>query len=337
MPETTKSRPEPMLSLDELAPVVDLVGCYHFKKGVGFDYQVPSHHLILIARGTLRARTPHGSFTAKRGDLVCFRPAEANHYSVSDDTLFYQMQVQFAPPPKHRMTPCFRGLGPLPLRMALGAGFHEARGCFETLCLCITSGGDAAHLRLRAAVCSLLALAAQIHDGRDKTSATEADPFLRARQRIEGSLSKPVSIDALAVELSVSTAWFIREFKRRFDITPKACHTHARLREAARRLRHGGESIKAIAFSLGFNDPKTFARRFKHHHGLNPGQLTTTEALPRAERASKKQKGLFPLNQHLLPPSEHPANFKVYLPQTPLTATERRRVLDKLKHPANYA
>ncbi len=97
------------------------------------------------------------------------------------------------------------------------------------------------------------------------------------------------------------------------------------------------QSIKSISIGLGFQDPKTFTRRFKHHYGLNPSDLTQTQPPPERSPASKKNKRLFPLNQHLLPPSERPTDFKVYLPQATLTPAERRRVLDKLKHPANYA
>ena len=55
--------------------------------------------------------------------------------------------------------------------------------------------------------------------------------------------------------------------------TPKACHTQARLREARRWLRSGEQSVKQVALNLGFNDPKTFTRRFKHHYGINPSDL----------------------------------------------------------------
>lgn len=326
-----------MLSLNEISPIVDLAGCYHFKQPVSFDYRLPSHQLILIQRGELKTRTHEGRFTARAGDLVCFRPAEANHYSVTSDTLFYQALLQFAPPPHHRMTPCFSGVGPVPLCQPLGTWFHEARGCFEKLCLEISQAGDAPRLRQSAAICDLLALIALAARSSARKLDGHNDPWLRARQRIEASLTRQLSIKALASELGVSTAYFIREFKKRFGITPKVCHTQARLREAVRQLRGGEQSIKSIALGLGFLDPKAFARRFKHHYGLNPSDLTQAQPQPEPSPATKKAKGLFPLNQHLLPPSEHPANFKVYLPQTPLTPAERRRVLDKLKHPANYA
>lgn len=337
MLKSSKDSHDPLLSLDEIAPIVGLTGCYHFKKTVCFDYQVPSHHLILIQRGELKAQTPSVKFTAKAGDLVCFRPAKVNHYSLAADTVTYQAMVQFAPPPHHRMTPIFTGIGPLPLRQPLGAWFHEASGCFEKLCMIITSTGDAPRLRQRALICDLLALVALAAGSDGKGTNDEGDRWLRSRQRIEANLTRQLFVKKLATELGVSTAYFIREFKNRFGITPKVCHTQARLREAVRQLRGGEQSIKTVALGLGFQDPKTFARRFKHHYGLNPSDLTQAQSPPEPSPASKKAKRLFPLNQHLLPPSECPTDFKAYLPQASLTPAERRRVLDKLKHPANYA
>ena len=337
MRDSCKTSPGLMLSLEEVVPSMGLAGCYHFKQPVSFDYRVTAHHLILIEQGEIKARTPSARFTAKAGDLVCFRPTEVTHYSVTPDTLCYQASVEFAPPPRHQMTPFLGGIGPLPLCQPLGSWFHEARACFEKLCLEITRAGDAHRLRERAAICDLLALVALAAGSNEKNATGETDRWLRTRQRIEASLTRPLSIKSLASELGVTTTYFIREFKKRFGITPKACNIQSRLRESVRQLRGGEQSIKSIALSLGFEDPKAFTRRFKHHYGLKPSDLTQSQPLPEPRITSKKTKGLFPLNQHLLPPSEHPIDFKTYLPKGTLTPAERRRALDKLKNPANYA
>ena len=88
-----------------------------------------------------------------------------------------------------------------------------------------------------------------------------------------------------------------------------------RLREARRWLRSGGQSVKQAALNLGFNDPKTFTRRFKHHYGINPSDLAEAP-LPLAKLPVPcKSKATFPLNQHLLPPGKIPADFTTLLPQ----------------------
>src|SRR4051812_26490501 len=78
------------LGAEELSPRVDLAGCWYFHDDVAHRYRIPSHHLILVESGEIKARTPYGSLAAKAGDLICFRPAEVNHYRNCGPTLFYQ-------------------------------------------------------------------------------------------------------------------------------------------------------------------------------------------------------------------------------------------------------
>src|ERR1041385_4845949 len=93
------------LGINELRPTLHLAGCYHFKRDVWFDYRIPSHHLMLIESGRIHAQTKDGAFVGKSGDLICFRPAECNHYGTHTPTLFYQVHAEFPGPPRHKLTP----------------------------------------------------------------------------------------------------------------------------------------------------------------------------------------------------------------------------------------
>ncbi len=327
------------LNIDEISPVVALAGCYHFKQAVGFDYTVPWHHFILIRRGTLKAVTKGGRFAARAGDLVSFRPADENHYEVSADTLFFQMHVQVARPPRHRMTPILDGVGPLPQRQAMGMGFDEAWRSFESVCLAITHTGVAARLRVQSAVFEILSLLAQAATAAGMDATDHPDPWRRAKQRLEATLNRPVPVTSLAAELGVSATYFIREFARRFGVTPKACHTQARLREGMRWLRAGDRTVKSVALDLGFADPKTFTRRFKHHFGLRPAELIHAHLPVELPQTEGQAAGLFQLNEHLLPPGDGERNLEIYMPKRlrELTSREYRRTLEKIRHPARFA
>lgn len=339
--ETMRKRPAPLeslLNVDEISPIVELAGCYHFKQPVGFEYQVPFHHFILLQRGRLNAVTTRERFAANAGDLVCFRPADWNHYDVTADTLFFQMHVQLARPPRHRLTPFLDGVGPLPLCQPLGACFDETWRCFENLCLAITRTGAAARLRTRAAVWEILALLVQAALADNKSKIEQPDPWRRSKQRLEATLNRPVPVPALAAELGVSTTYFIREFARRFGVTPKACHTQARLREGMRWLRHGDRTVKSIALNLGFSDPKTFTRRLRHHFGLSPTELAHSRLPVETMLAWNKLGGLFPLNQHLLPSNEGQVDPSKYMPKGGVfTPKEYRRTLEKIQYPSHFA
>lgn len=45
------------------------------------------------------------------------------------------------------------------------------------------------------------------------------------------------------------------------------------LLEAKRELYYGAESIKGIAYMLGFDDPAYFTRFFKKHEGVGPQEF----------------------------------------------------------------
>jgi AraC-like DNA-binding protein len=334
--QKSATRPH-FLGLNELRPAVHLAGCYHFKRNVWFDYRIPSHHLILIESGRIEAKTKDGSFEAKSGDLVCFRPAEWNQYGTHTPTLFYQAHVEFAGPPRHKLTPFLEGIGALPVRVPLGEHFAEMRRLFETLCLEITHNGIIHQLRMRGAMYEILAIAAAAV-GPGKDTVPHLDQWLRVQQRLDSNLSQDLRIEELARQMGLSTEHFIRQFKQHFGISPKAYHTRARLQEAARSLRGTEKSIKSIAYSMGFSDPKSFTRRFKQHLGVKPSDLRLTAPSDAAE-ACTTSRTLFPLNVHLLPPQTTPVSFKRYFPKgkgTIPAPSDHDKILDKLSHPEKY-
>jgi AraC-like DNA-binding protein len=237
---------------------------------------------------------------AKAHDLVYFRPAELNEYGNCGPTLFYQAHVNFAPPPHDRLTPWLDEKGPLPALLPLGAAFEEMRRIFETLCLEIARPGAAHRLRVRAAVFEILALAADVL-ARKPAGAARLDPWQRARLRLESELAADLKISRLAREAGLGVDHFIRGFKKRFGVTPKACRLNAKLREAARLLRGTDRPVKAVAYELGFGDAKAFARLFRSRLGVAPSDLQSAGAL-RPTKELPAGKALYPVNQHLIPP-----------------------------------
>src|ERR1019366_7788437 len=102
-------------------------------------------------------------------------------------------------------------------------------------------------------------------------------------------------------ELGITPAHFIRRFRRRFGLTPKAYHTQERLRQALRRLRDPDCSIKAVAFDLGFRDPKSLTRVIRQNLGLHIADLRRRPA-PAARSVPASAGKLFPMNLTILPP-----------------------------------
>jgi len=324
--------------MNVLKPTLHLAGCFHFHRDVWFQYRLPSHQLMLIESGRIKAETEDGVLNAGAGDLVCLRPTDLIRYDAQAPTLLYQALVQFAGPPRHRMTPCLDGMGRLPLRVSLGESFEEMRKLFEVLCLEVSHTGVVHQLRIRAALFDILAVVASVVGPHEEKTAP-LDPWLRVQQRLDSSLSGNVRIEDLASQMGLSTDHFIRRFKSRFGLSPKAYHMRARLQEGARSLRDGGQSIKTVAYHLGFSDPTSFARRFKHSLGVTPSQFRSSSPSDAANPVHPQQKG-FQINVHLVPPPLNWNSFvNRYLPRSSRSSTalaDLDVVLDKIRHPEHY-
>lgn len=277
-------------------------------------YRIPSHHVLLIESGRIDAKTPVGTFTAKEGDLICFRPADWNEYGTCGVARIYEAHLEFAPPPKHRLTPNLDEFGPLPVHVPLGGAFDEMRRVFEIICLEISREGALHRLRIRAAVHEMLAIIVSVLTRDENGSLKHLDAWQRLRLQLDSEVQAECNVGRLARQMGLSRPYFSRAFKQRFGLTPQAYHTHARLREAARLLRSTDIPIKEIAFEFGFGDAKFFTRLFKRHLGVLPSDIRLGNE-PRPKEAASEIGYLFPTNKHLLPPRSGPNWRMRYFPR----------------------
>ena len=291
---------------------------WNFSDDVWHKYRNPGHHLLLIESGWIEARTPQGRLDARAGEMLCFRPTEHNEYGNHGPVVFYQAHMTFAPQPREQATPWLDELGPLPLHLALGESFEAMRRLFETLCLELSQSGAAHRLRVQAAVFEMLALAADVGEAahvRQRARPAKLDPWQRMRLRLGSQLDSELSISKMARQMGVSPDHFIRQFKQRFGASPKHFRTHAKMREAARLLRSGDSSVKAVAYALGYPDSKSFSRIFKRHLGMIPseirGERGDNSVLPPAKPLAGQ---LFPVNQHVTPPHAGQDWFNKWVP-----------------------
>lgn len=286
------------IGLTQFGPQVECAGYFQFSHATEFHYRLKLHHLVLMESGQLDAVTPDGPVHAHEHDLICFRPAPKKMgYRVAPGTSFYQVAVQFSPEPRHLLTPELPEIGPLPVLTPTGGAFGEFQQLFETICLELPQAGSRHHFRMQAGIYRLLALLAS-------TVATSSaippplDAWEHIRLRVSSTEGGEISPDNLAREIGVSRAHFLRVFKQRFGKNPALCRMHARLGEAIRRLRETNDSIKAIAYSLGFDGAKGLTRAMKKYLNITATQIRVEE--PQATTPS----GLLRANQHILPPGD---------------------------------
>jgi AraC-like DNA-binding protein len=320
-----------LLPFEQIQPVVELAGFYaptDFQRHV---YRNPAHHFLLVDFGRIESEAPGNRFIADAGELICFRPAERNEYSVHAPAAFYQAVIQFAPPPRHRATPVWDDVGPLPVHLPLGEHAAAMRQQFETLCIELPRPASIHRMRICAAVFEMLAIitramassAATRQPIRHPIPDVAHDPWHRVRLMMESQLDEhDLRVDRLAQQMGMSVNHFIRSFRRHFGVTPKAYHTRVRLREGARLLREGKRSVKSIAYALGFSDSKAFARRFRHHFGVRPSDVRMTIPEDADGDARKDDAGIdargrhdlfYGVNQHVLPPHAGKGYLNRYL------------------------
>jgi AraC-like DNA-binding protein len=326
------------LAINELKPALYFAGCYHCRQEAWFQYRLPSPQLVLIESGCIEAKLKQGVVHAGARDLICFPPADSMRCDVHRPTLFYSAQVEFAGRPRQGLMPWLEGVGLLPVRVSLGESFEEMRKLFEVLCAEAPHAGVVHQLRIRAALFGILAVAAKVIGPHEEDEA-RIDPWVRAQQRLDLTLDGKLRIADLARQMGISTDHFIRRFKSRFGVSPKAYQMRARLQEAARSLKDGGQSIKTVAYNLGFSDPRSFGRCVKHFLGVRPSDLRFGLSAEGAQTGHSRRQ-VFPMNTHLVPP---PVNWSSFIarylpkgPRIPRTFAKSDVIVDKIRHPEHY-
>jgi AraC-like DNA-binding protein len=108
--------------------------------------------------------------------------------------------------------------------------------------------------------------------------------LLRARDRIQEEPVEAPSVAALAAEVRLSRAHFLRSFAHVFGVTPHAYRQEVRLARAKRALARGA-SVTEACLGVGFSSLGSFSRLFAARFGVGPRdwQRRVRTVLPSAE------------------------------------------------------
>ena len=93
----------------------------------------------------------------------------------------------------------------------------------------------------------------------------------RAVQIMEGHVSEPISIDALARELGQSQRQLERVFRRELGLSPAAYYRRLRVERASQLLRDTELSVTEIGIACGFRSSAHFSRCYRGAVGVSPG------------------------------------------------------------------
>ena len=102
-----------------------------------------------------------------------------------------------------------------------------------------------------------------------KTNKTQKNLYMAAVKMLEKT-DEEVSISSIAKLYNITSAHFIRSFKKHYGITPNEYKQNFRITKAINLLKMTNLSIQDIAYQCGFNDSFYFSRVFKKKVGASP-------------------------------------------------------------------
>ncbi len=91
-----------------------------------------------------------------------------------------------------------------------------------------------------------------------------------ARQLIDDWLDRPISLDDLAAAIEVSPYYLSRVFSQESGFTLSSYVTRRRMEKAQHLLAHTDQSIKQIAYAVGYRDSHYFSRVFRGQFHVAP-------------------------------------------------------------------
>lgn len=100
--------------------------------------------------------------------------------------------------------------------------------------------------------------------------------YERCRSYLNNNFSTLKSINDLARQCNVSSAYLARLFKRYTNTPPSSLLLHYKMNYAAELLMAGNHLVKEVADKVGIDDQYYFSRSFKQFFGVSPKNFTAT-------------------------------------------------------------
>ncbi|WP_346235273.1 AraC family transcriptional regulator [Lysinibacillus telephonicus] len=107
------------------------------------------------------------------------------------------------------------------------------------------------------------------HDVQERKKSVNQHLY-RTIEYMEQHISEQITRNELAAVAGLNPDYYSRIFKKIYKKSPVTYLTELRIRHAKQRMIQSNESIKSIAFSLGFRDEFYFSRKFKTEIGVAP-------------------------------------------------------------------
>lgn len=99
------------------------------------------------------------------------------------------------------------------------------------------------------------------------------DYLILFKNLLEQNFRKYKSVNKYALELGISEKQLNKASTTQLELTPKQIINERVLLEAKRLLVHSTQSIKEIAYELGYDEPTNFIKYFRKHNSSTPSEF----------------------------------------------------------------
>lgn len=99
--------------------------------------------------------------------------------------------------------------------------------------------------------------------------------FVAALDYMQACAKSEFTLQGLCEHVGLSVAEFTRLFRRSSGRTPLATYNRLTIGRAVEAFRDGADSVKEVAYGLGFESPSHFTSLFRKVTGLSPSQART--------------------------------------------------------------
>lgn len=227
------------------------------------DYQ-----LLYIAAGAARFYFDEGECVVSKGNMVLFRPQQAQKYEFSSADKTETYWVHFTGNAVEDMLQHYRIPHDASVFFAGGSPDYPwlFRRLIKELQLQRTNFEELLAMELRHI---FLLISRYLHEGHCAT-AQMLDEIERAEHEFREHYNKPIVIDEYAKACGMSANWFTQNFRRITKQTPMQYIVSLRIANAMSLLDQTDYTISQIASAVGYDNALYFSRIFKKHTGMSP-------------------------------------------------------------------
>lgn len=227
----------------------------------------PYYSIELVAQGRGTATLQGVEHPLQAGKLFCYGPGVRQHIATDPAEPLVKYFVDFSGTKAPGLLAAC-GLKPGDALQLTAPG--EVQNVFDQL---IDNGLRAT--RYSAEICAKLLeyLSLKAAELSAPTEGVESPAFLtyqKCRQHIQQHFQRLRTLDQLARECHVNSAYLCRLFRRFDHQSPYQYLVRLKMNAAAESLHEPGALIKQVAEQSGFGDPFHFSRAFKSVFGLSP-------------------------------------------------------------------